>query len=425
MYKGSGFLTKSTIPKEDGMDHTLNLMREGYMYISNRCHSFQSNIFETRLFGKQAICMRGNEAAELFYDSEKFKRNGATPKRVVRSFFGDDSVQTLDDKTHRHRKEMLMSVMTSDCLQQLVDITKHQWEEMAKEWEQMDKVILYEEVQKLLCKAACEWVGVPLEEDEVSKRAKDLASLFESAVAVGPAYWVGRNSRNSLDKWISELIDEVRNGKVNMHDNTILYRFAWHHDMNGDLFNSKTAAVEIINLLRPIVAISIFINFLMLAIHHYPEEKEKLKSGDNQFLEMFVQEVRRFYPFFPFIAALVKKDFIWQDYQFKEDTLTILDLYGTNHDPNLWKNPDLFDPERFRDWKGNPFGFIPQGGGDYWMGHRCAGEWATIEVMKASLNFLVNKIDYEVPSQDLSFSMVSMPSIPQSKVVIKHVKRRI
>src|SRR5690625_7805221 len=92
-----------------------------------------------------------------------------------------------------------------------------------------------------------------------------------------------------------------------MHDNTILYRFAWQHDMNGDLFNSKTAAVEIINLLRPIVAISIFINFLMLAIHHYPEEKEKLKSGVNQFLEMFVQEVRRFYPFFHVFLHLLQQ----------------------------------------------------------------------------------------------------------------------
>src|SRR5690625_5205304 len=295
---------------------------------------------------------------------------------------------------------------------------------MAKEWEQMDKVILYEEVQKLLCKAACEWVGVPLEEDEVSKRAKDLASLFESAVAVGPAYWVGRNSRNSLDKWISELIDEVRNGEVNMHDNTILYRFAWHYDMNGDLFNSKTAAVEIINLLRPIVAISIFINFLMLAVHHYPEEAEKLKFGDEHYKARFVQEVRRFYPFFPVIAARVKEDFIWKHYKFKEGTLMILAMYGTNHDPTLWENPDLFKPGRFKDWRGSPFGFIPQGGGDYWIGHRCAGEWLTIEVMKVSVDYLVNRIDYEVPDQDLSYSMVNMPSIPHSKVLIKNVKRK-
>jgi len=187
--------------------------------------------------------------------------------------------------------------------------------------------------------------------------------------------------------------------------------------------HSKTIAVEVINLLRPIVAISIYINFLTLAIYHYPEEKKKLKLNNDEYREMFVQEVRRFYPFFPFIAALVKKDFNWGNFQFEKDTLAILDIYGTNHDPNIWEDPDLFNPERFADWEGSPFGFIPQGGGDYWKGHRCAGEWITMEIMKVSLDFLVNQIDFDIPVQDLSFSMVRMPSIPQSKIVINNIKR--
>ena len=123
--------------------------------------------------------------------------------------------------------------------------------------------------------------------------------------------------------------------------------------------------------------------------------------------------------------ALVKKDFTWNSYKFEEGTLTLLDLYGTNHDPKIWDNPDVFSPDRFAEWEGSPFGFIPQGGGDYLMGHRCAGEWVTIEVMKVSLDYLANRMNYEVPDQDLSFSMVSIPSIPHSKLVIKNVKRRI
>src|SRR5690625_2533289 len=111
------------MPREEGIDHSLNLMREGYMYISNRRHSFNSDIFETRLLGKKAICMGGKEAAELFYDTEKFKRKGATPSRVVQSFFGGYSVQTLDGDAHKHRKDMLMSVMTPDKLEELINIT--------------------------------------------------------------------------------------------------------------------------------------------------------------------------------------------------------------------------------------------------------------------------------------------------------------
>lgn len=94
---------------------------------------------------------------------------------------------------------------------------------------------------------------------------------------------------------------------MNPPENTTLHKFSWYRDLEGNLLDTETAAVEVINILRPIVAIAIFINFIALALHHYPEEKEKLKSGDKKYSQMFVQEVRRFYPFFPFVVALVKK----------------------------------------------------------------------------------------------------------------------
>ena len=413
------------MPREEGIDHSLSLLREGYMYILNRRHSFNSDIFETRLLGKKAICMGGKEAAEVFYDTEKFKRKDAAPNRAVQTLFGKNGVQALDGQTHKNRKEMFMSIMSPDGLKKLTDITKKQWEIALDKWELMDKVILYEEAKEIMCRTACEWAGVPVQEKDVKRLTKNLGAMFESTAAVGLNHWLGRHARNYEEILIGELIDRVRDGKVNPPENTALHSFAWHRDLEGNLLDTETAAVEVINILRPIVAIAIYINFTALAVYHYPEEREKLDSGDEKYAQMFVQEVRRFYPFFPFVVALVKKDFTWNSYKFEEGTLTLLDLYGTNHDHKIWDNPDVFSPERFAKWEGSPFGFIPQGGGDYLMGHRCAGEWVTIEVMKVSLDYLANRLNYEVPDQDLSFSMVSIPSIPHSKVVIKNVKRRI
>ena len=119
---------KNQMPREEGIDHSLSLLREGYMYILNRRHSFNSDIFETRLLGKKAICMGGKEAAEVFYDTEKFKRKNAAPNRVVQTLFGKNGVQALDGQTHKHRKEMFMSIMSPNELEKLTDITKKQWE---------------------------------------------------------------------------------------------------------------------------------------------------------------------------------------------------------------------------------------------------------------------------------------------------------
>src|SRR5699024_10508050 len=112
----------------------------------------------------------------------------------------------------------------------------------------MEQVTLYEETQKLLCRVACEWVGIKLKEDEVDKRTNSLASLFESAAAAGPAYWTGRESRNSLNDWIGELIDGIRNGKIDVPSHTILYQYAKYRALARAVLDTKTAAVEVIHL---------------------------------------------------------------------------------------------------------------------------------------------------------------------------------
>ncbi|MER2030811.1 MAG: cytochrome P450 [Solibacillus sp.] len=413
----------NSVPKEEGIDHSLNLLREGYLYILNRRQSFHSDLFETRLLGKKAVCMGGKEAADLFYDNSKFKRAGVAPNRVAETLFGKKGVQTLDGDAHKHRKKMFMSIMSPDRLKKLNEIAAKQWDTALTKWQQMDDVVLYEEALEIMCRTACEWAGVPVEEKDMKKLADDLRAMFESATAIGPSHWAGRHARNRVEKWMGNLIDQVREGKLNPEEDTALYTFSWHRDLEGNLLDQEVASVEVINILRPIVAIAVYITFSALAAHHYPEERKKLQSGNEKNAQMFVQEVRRFYPFFPFAAAEVKADFTWKDYTFEKGTLTLLDLYGTNHDTNIWGNPEVFQPSRFENWDGSPFSFIPQGGGDYYLGHRCAGEWVTIEMMKVSLDFLVNQMTYDVPEQDLSYSKVSIPSLPKSKVMINNVQR--
>lgn len=413
----------NSVPKEEGIDHSLNLLREGYLYILNRRQSFHSDLFETRLLGKKAVCMGGKEAADLFYDNSKFKRAGVAPNRVAETLFGKKGVQTLDGDAHKHRKKMFMSIMSQDRLKKLNEIAAKQWDTALTKWQEMDDVVLYEEALEIMCRTACEWAGVPVEDKDMKKLADDFRSMFESATAIGPSHWAGRHARNRVEKWIGNLIDQVREGKLNPEEGTALYTFSWHRDLEGNLLDQEVASVEVINILRPIVAIAVYITFSALAAHHYPEERKKLQSGNEKNTQMFVQEVRRFYPFFPFAAAEVKTDFTWKDYTFEKGTLTLLDLYGTNHDTNIWGNPEVFQPSRFENWDGSPFSFIPQGGGDYYLGHRCAGEWVTIEMMKVSLDFLVNQMTYDVPEQDLSYSKVSIPSLPKSKVVINNVQR--
>lgn len=107
------------------------------------------------------------------------------------------------------------------------------------------------------------------------------------------------------------------------------------------------AAVELLNVIRPVVAIAVYLTFVAHALHRYPHCRHGLRSGDAEYREWFVQEVRRFYPFFPAVVARVRQDFEWRGYAFPAGRRVMLDLYGTDHDVRLWQAPETFRPERF------------------------------------------------------------------------------
>ncbi|MGM0749717.1 MAG: cytochrome P450 [Bacillota bacterium] len=412
------------VPHDKALDNSLAMMREGYLFIKNRVDRYQSDLFETRLLGQKAICMSGEEAAKVFYDPERMKRNGALPKRLLKTLFGVDAIQTMDGDAHTHRKLLFMSLMTPPHQKRLVELAMEQWLAALSKWEGAEKVELFEEAKNVLCKIACQWAGVPLKESEVKERADDFSAMVDAFGAVGPRHWKGRRARPRAEEWIRDIIENVRAGKTEAEKGTALYEMAFHTELDGSRLDTQMAAVELINVLRPIVAISTFITFSALALHNHPEYKEKLKSGNGDDLEMFVQEVRRFYPFGPFLGAQARKDFVWNQCEFKEGMLVLLDLYGTNHDARLWEDPNEFRPERFKDRNEQLFDLIPQGGGDPAKGHRCPGEGITIEVMKVTLDFLINHIEYEVPEQDLSYSLVRMPSLPESGFVMSRIRRK-
>ncbi|PSA91409.1 cytochrome P450 [Bacillus atrophaeus] len=412
------------VPHDKALDNSLAMMREGYLFIKNRVDRYQSDLFETRLLGQKAICMSGEEAAKVFYDPERMKRNGALPKRLLKTLFGVDAIQTMDGDAYTHRKLLFMSLMTPPHQKRLAELAMEQWLAALSKWEGAEKVELFEEAKNVLCKIACQWAGVPLEESEVKERADDFSAMVDAFGAVGPRHWKGRRARPRAEEWIRDIIENVRAGKTEAEKGTALYEMAFHTELDGSRLDTQMAAVELINVLRPIVAISTFITFSALALHNHPEYKEKLKSGNGDDLEMFVQEVRRFYPFGPFLGAQARKDFVWNQCEFKEGMLVLLDLYGTNHDARLWEDPNEFRPERFKDRNEQLFDLIPQGGGDPAKGHRCPGEGITIEVMKVTLDFLINHIEYEVPEQDLSYSLVRMPSLPESGFVMSRIRRK-
>lgn len=409
----------ATLPQDSAFDSTLSLLRKGYRFISDKCGALETDVFETRLLFRKVICMRGAEAARAFYDQDKFLRHGAMPTRAQKTLVGVDGVQSLDGAAHRHRKQLFIShLMNHERISELAELNRMHWHSALALWPVHEEMVLFDLAQNTLCRSVCAWAGVPLPPSECSRRAKEFGRMIDSGARFGWHHWRGRLARTSSEKWLMAEIEKIRATKQEAVT-TILQAFAWHQDENGELLPSHTAAVELINVLRPTVAIAQLITFSALALHQYPHVREKLHSHNTEYLDWFILEVRRFYPFFPFLAAHARQDFIWKGWTFKKGSLALLDIYGTNHDGRHWVQPEVFNPERFRNWAQDEYTFIANGGATYAQHHRCPGEWITNRLMKVALELLLENLRYTVPKQDLRVSLVHIPTLPKSRMIIQ------
>ena len=411
------------IPRAKELDSTLSLINEGFTFSSNRRRELGSDIFETRLMGQKAIFMAGEQAADLFYNNKYFKRQGAMPIPLKKTLLGEGGTHGRDGEDHHHFKRMFLSMMTPERLEDIKRMAIEELDAKVNSWETQEQVVLMDELDEILTRAVCHWAGLPLKEVEVKQRTKELASMVDSFNGSLTDFTEGAQSRQSQEKWLKEIIQDIRSGVYNPPPYTAAYIVAHHKDTNGKLLDLQTAAVDLNDAYRPMLATVYFIAFGALALHEFPDIHAKLKENRDNYSKMFTQEVRRYYPFAPAMAAKVNTSFVWHGYKFKEDMLVVLDLFGTNRHPDSWEEAEQFMPERFKDWNGSPFSFVPQGGGDHYVGHRCAGEWMTVMVMDAFFKYFTENISYTVPEQDLSYDMTRLPTMPKSRFIISNVNK--
>lgn len=400
------------LSRDGRIDSTAALLAKPYDYVRETCARLGSDLFESRLLLRRTICMRGPEAAELFYDESRFKRRGAMPEPVRATLLGKGGVQGLDDEAHRLRKAMFMSLMSDERVERLAQLVEREWLKAISSWTSEGEVMLYDAIQPILMRAVCKWAAVPLSSAEEVKRTRDVVALFDQAATLGLGHLKARIARRRSERWLAAVIEDTRTGRICPANESALAVVAGHRDASGELLPPRIAAVELLNVLRTTVAVSVYIVFVAHALHRFPENVPESANGDCAV--RFAQEVRRFYPFFPALIARTRRAFRWKGVAFPKGRQVLLDLHGTNcSEP--WSDPEEFRPERFIAAPRDPFMFIPQGGGDHHRHHRCPGEPITLALMKVALRLLTSRIAYHVPPQNLHIDRTRLPALPMSR----------
>lgn len=368
-----------SMPRLRAIDSSASFLLDGYTFGARRFDRLGSDAFHTRLMFTPATFMRGEEAARLFYEGDRFARAGL---RV-----------DLSEDAEPHR---------------LRDVFEDEWANAVADWTFRPSVTLHIELLDLLTRSALRWAGVPISGTELEARAGELGDILESARRQEAPAWSGRLKRLRAHRWARKVVRSARRGELTVESGTPLLAIVEHSGAGLEPLDDDAAAAELVGVLQPIVAVARFTVFAALALHANPHWYATFRSGNDTDLDNFVREVRRFFPFFPAVAGRVRSPFEGMGYRFRRHDWVLLDLYGTNHDPHRWRDPSAFRPERFRS--------VDAAAGDPW-----ASDPGALDLMRESVRLLTRGVTYTVADQDLRVSLRRFPAIPRDGFVIRNV----
>ncbi|KAJ4706489.1 putative Cytochrome P450 [Melia azedarach] len=121
------------------------------------------------------------------------------------------------------------------------------------------------------------------------------------------------------------------------------------------------------------------------------------------YLQAIFKEILRLYPPASLLWRTCAVDTKINGYDVKSGTKIFVNIHAIMRDPNTWKEPDKFLPERFlepgsqqMDFKGQDFRFLPFGSGR----RACLGSSYALSVMLATVGSLVQCFDWKLKGVD-------------------------
>lgn len=136
-----------------------------------------------------------------------------------------------------------------------------------------------------------------------------------------------------------------------------------------------------------------------------------------QITKQVIQETMRIYPPAWIIDRVSVEDDAVMGYRYPGKTFTIQYIYGVHHDPDLWPDPQRFDPERFSQENVKthvPYSYLPFGGGP----RLCIGNQFAMLEMLLVISYIVRHFRIELAGEHPSVQpLVTLR--PKGEVLMK------
>ncbi len=389
-------------------------------------------------YGKVA-CLVGPEANRLVLKDQADKLSSRIGNRALEPIVSNDLVLLQDGEEHRASRKLILPIFHHQAIATYFDTIQAVVTETASSWGTQGTIDLSKEMRNLTLAIAIRTFLGSNKTAEVDRISNYYTTLMNGLN--GLLKWDipltlhgrGQAARRKLVDYIRQIIQErIALNNIDQSKDVIGLLMSIM-DEDGQKFTETQIINQAIGFLFAAhETTSSLTSWLMFELGNRPEWRQKLREEQQQVLgneplklqnlrqlpqmSNVLKEGERLYPPASALSRAVLEDIEYAGYNIPAGWYIAIFPSLTHLLPEIYREPDLFDPDRFspprEEDKKQPFSLIGFGGGV----HGCLGiEFANME-MKIILSTLLQKYDWTVTPTTAEISPVRRPFTMQHKL---------
>ena len=412
----------------NGMLEVLSMRRDPFGYSAARRATY-GPIYGINALGLRVVVASGADAAdEILRNRDRAFANGPAWSYFIGPFF-NRGLMLLDFDEHRHHRLLMQQVFSNTALKGYMQEMSPMILDRMQRFP-TGKVLLANEFKALTLDVALEvFLGVELPRDEADRLNTAFIETVRAGVALvrkpvpGGRWRKGLRSRRVLEEFFSSAIADKR-----ARETPDLFSVLCHAETEeGQRFTDDDVVNHMIFVLMAAHDTStITMTQMAYRLARHPEWQQRARDesdglpselgyddlGSLSILDLVMKESLRLCPPVPSQPRAAIADTRIGDFFIPEGTMVSISQLTNHRDPEIYSEPDRFDPERFApdraEDKQHRMAWAPFGGGV----HKCIGLFFWQMEIKTIMHQLLRGYEWSVSADyrmPMDYSALPVP----------------
>ena len=380
------------------------------------CAKAYGDAFTIRMIGLPPMVFFSDPAAikQVFTGDPEHLRAGQAQKRIFKPLVGSNSILLLDGARHKRERKLLMPPFHGERLRLYGDIMCEIADRSIDAWPFGTSFPIHARLQEITLDVILRIVfGV--DDAALLSRLRTLLIRWLNFNWGPLTFWKRVTQLRRIDRLLFHEIARCKESTQEDRNDILAMLVAARYD-DGQPMGDEEIRDELMTVL--VAGHETAATSMAWVIHHLLQNPDVLATAQAEvasvtgsgppaskltaeqiaglsYLDAVIKETARLAPVVPIVVRHLEKDMCIGAYELPAGSVATPCIYLTHQRPELWSEPELFDPDRFVGRRVDPYTFFPFGGGV----RHCLGAALASYEMKIVLARVLSRVTLRVGSR--------------------------